>query len=101
MAMYTVGDSGSITCTLDLVSIYMWYDEDGNTVVGGNRLSYSANDSIHHKTFTCSGQNILTLDTEVLHIKFIINGIIINYYNTIMLCIIGVNKIIFSSSCGS
>ena len=72
--MYTVGDSSSITCTLDMVLSYAWYDEDGNTVVNGDELSYSANDSIHHKTFLCSGLNILTLDNETLYIKFVING---------------------------
>ena len=73
--MYTVGDSSSITCTLDrFVFTYAWYDEDGNTVVNGRQLSYSANDSIHHKSFTCSGINLLTGDTEALHIKFVING---------------------------
>ena len=85
--MYTVGGSSSITCTLDpFVSTYTWYDEDGDTVVNGSQLSYSANDSIHHKSFTCSGLNLLTLDTEALHIKFIINGngisaIAINFHN--------------------
>ena len=72
--MYTVGDSSSITCTLNWVFTYTWYDEDGNTVVNGDQLSYSANDSIHHKSFTCSGINLLTYNTETLHIKFVING---------------------------
>ena len=74
IAMHTVGDSSYITCTLDFVLTYAWYDEDGNTVVNGRQLSYSANDSIHHKSFMCSGLNLLTLDTEALHIKFVING---------------------------
>ena len=81
--MYSVGDSDSITCTLSGVFTYAWYDEDGNTVVNGNVLSYSANDSIHHKIFMCSGQNILTSDTEALYIKSVVNG---NKIRTIMLC---------------
>ena len=92
IAMYTVGDSSSITCTLDLVLIYAWYDEDGNTVVNGDELSYSANDSIHHKTFLCSGQNIFTLDTEALYIKFVING------NNVSVIILLIMTNIFSSS---
>ena len=72
--MHTVGGSSSITCTLESVSTYVWYDEDGNTVVNGDQLSYSANDSIHHKSFTCSGHNLSTEDTEALHVKFVING---------------------------
>ena len=74
IAMYTVGGSSYITCTLEFVLTYAWYDEDGNTVVDGDQLNYSANDSIHHKSFTCSGPNLLTGDTRALHIKFIING---------------------------
>ena len=94
--MYSVGDSSSITCTLgDWVLTYTWYDEDGNTVVNGDELSYSANDSIHHKTFMCSGLNILTLDTEALYIKFVING---NNISAIILVIMTNN---FSSSWGS
>ena len=83
--MYSVGGSSSIRCTLSGVDVltYAWYDEDGNTVVSGNELSYSANDSIHHKTFMCSGQNMLTSDTEAIYIKFVING---NKISTIMLC---------------
>jgi hypothetical protein len=86
IAMHTVGDSNYITCTLDFVFTYAWYDEDNNTIVNGQRLSYVANDSIHHKLFTCSGLNLLTLDTEAIHIKFVINGndisvIITSYYN--------------------
>ena len=74
--MYTAGDSSSITCTLNQVFefTYAWYDEDGNTVVNGRQLSYSANDSIHHKSFTCSGLNFFTYNTKTLHIKFVING---------------------------
>ena len=74
--MYTVGDSNFITFTLESVSTdaWTWYDEDGNTVVNGHQLSYSANDSIHHKSFTCSRLNLLTGDTEAFHIKFVING---------------------------
>ena len=74
IAMYTAGDSGSITCTLNLVLNYTWSDEDGNTVVNGDELHYSANDSLHHKSFLCSGQNLLTRDTETLNIKFVVNG---------------------------
>ena len=74
IAMKTAGDSGSITCTINWVFSYTWYDEQGNTVVTGAQLIYSTNDSIHHKTFLCSGLNFLTLDTEALYIKFVVNG---------------------------
>ena len=75
IAVYTVGDSSSITCTIgDWVSTYAWYDEDGNTVVNGNELSYSANDSIHHKLYLCSGLSFTTLDYDVIYLKFVING---------------------------
>ena len=92
IAMYSIGDSSYITCTLNSVSSYAWYDEDGNTVVNGNKLSYSANDSIHHKTFLCSGQNVFTLDTEALYVKFVING------NNVSAIILLIMTNIFSSS---
>ena len=76
--MYSVGGSSYITCTLDGVFTYAWYDEEGNKVVSGNELSYSANDTIHHKLFLCSGLSFTTFNFEFLYIKFIINGIIFN-----------------------
>ena len=72
--MHSVGDSGSITCTLDGVFTYNWYNEEGNGVVSGNALSYSASDSIHHKLFFCAGLSFITFAYEFLYIKFIING---------------------------
>lgn len=72
--MYSVGGSSSITCTLPNVFFYTWYTEEGNTVVSGNELSYSANDSIHHKLFYCSGLNYATFTLDFLYIKFVING---------------------------
>ncbi len=74
--MHTVGDSSFIICPLTSLSgyaMYTWYNEDGNTVVNGDRLSYTANDSIHHKLFTCSGR-VLTSDTVDIRIKIVING---------------------------
>jgi hypothetical protein len=75
--MHTVGDSGYITCTLNSLSgyvMYTWYNEDGNAIVNGDQLNYAANDSIHHKSFMCSGLSLRTFDTRALYIKFAING---------------------------
>ena len=72
--MYSIGDSSSIICTLSGVYAYTWYDEEGNTVVNGDELSYSANDSIHHKLFQCSGFSFSTFEIRALYIKFVING---------------------------
>ena len=72
--MYSIGDSSSITCTLLGVSVYTWYDEEDNIVVNGDRLRYSANDTIHHKIFTCSGLSDITMNYRAISIKFVING---------------------------
>lgn len=74
--MYTVGDLRTIICTLPGVppSDYTWIDEEGNTVTNGARITLSANDSIHHKTFTCFGYSLTTLENRSLPIKIVING---------------------------
>ena len=76
IAMYTVGGSDTITCTLGgvLSSGYQWIDEDGNVIIAGRQLVFSANDSIHHSTFTCYGLSFTTFQFRFLHIKFVING---------------------------
>ena len=76
IAMYTVGDSGSITCRLTgvLIQNHTWYDEEGNTVGNGNELGYSANDSIHHKLYSCYGLSSTISEIEAIYLKFIINS---------------------------
>ena len=46
-------------------------DENSNAISTDERLTFSANDSIHHKTYICSDLNF-TLD--FLHLKFVVNG---------------------------
>ena len=76
IAMYTVGVSEYITCTLPgvLSSGYIWTDENGNNVVVDRRIIFSTNDSIHHKTYICYGFSYTTFTLEFLYIKFVING---------------------------
>jgi hypothetical protein len=62
--------------------MYTWYDEDGNAIVNGERLNYAANDSIHHKSFMCSGLSLRTFNTRALYIKFVVNGNCISVYIT-------------------
>ena len=74
IAMYSVGYSSSIVCTLLGVSVYTWYNEVDDIVANGDRLRYSANDTIHHKIFTCSGLSNITMNYRAIYIKFVING---------------------------
>ena len=76
IAMFAVGVSDDITCTLSGVSSsgYTWIDENGNTVVRDRQIIISTNDSIHHKTYICYGFSLTTFTIRFLHIKFVING---------------------------
>ena len=73
--MFSVdGSSYNMICGLAGLGNVTWYDEEDNIVVSGNELSYSANDTIHHKIFSCSVLNMNKSDYIVHYIKFVING---------------------------
>ena len=70
--MYVVGAYDRITCSFDGVVTYRWEDEDGNTVTNGRVLSILANDSIHHKTYSCYGLSVI--QPQSLDMRFVVNG---------------------------
>ena len=74
IAMYTVGGSESLVCTLRNVLSYTWADEEGNTLASGAQVDFSSNDSIHHTTFICSGLNYFLLEYSYLYLKIVVNG---------------------------
>ena len=74
IAMYTVGGSESLVCTLRNLQSYTWADEEGNTLASGAQVDFSSNDSIHHKTFICSGLNYFLLEYSYLYLKIVVNG---------------------------
>lgn len=73
IAMYSVGETLSLSCSFDGSSSYVWLDEESNEVLNDRNITFYANDSIHHKVFTCTGKNA-TSDVGLEHIKFVING---------------------------
>lgn len=73
IAMYSIGTSNSITCTLDGAILYTWSDALGNTIVNGRQIVFSANDSIHNQFFACIGIT-QTLEVKYYYIKYITIG---------------------------
>ena len=100
IAMYTVGVSKHITCTLSgvLSSGYRWRDENGITVASDRRIMFSTNDSMHHKTYTCYGLSNTTFTFRFLHIKFVINGKPCNMHLLMAVTLLLAKVLSFSSS---
>ena len=74
IAMYSVGASLPISCSFKKsASSYVWSDEEDNEVYNGQNITFSFNDSVHHKRFTCKGNNATSV-VGFEHIKLIVNG---------------------------